>query len=149
MGDLSQMEKSHKTTLESGLEPPRTHTRRHHRRQGRPKGHEGHTTTKQQTTNKDEHAYLDEMLHYAHACVRGGGLGVEGSSPMTPRGEAPKNPAGTNALGPVGIPPKAKATALPLQNPAAAGLFFFVCRPAATSTVDVLPNPKQPASSMP
>ena len=59
--------------------------------------------------------------------MHGGGLGVEGSSPMTPRGEAPKNPAGTNALGPVGIPPKAKATALPLQNPAAAGLFVFVC----------------------
>ena len=84
---------------------------------------EGHTTTKQQATNKDEHAYLDEMLHYAHACVRGGGLGVEGSSPMTPRGEAPKNPAGTNALGPVGIGPKAPLPAQ--QSPAAAGLFFF------------------------
>ena len=64
------------------------------------------------------------MLHYAHACVRGGGLGVEGSSPMTPRGEAPKNPAGTNALGPVGIPRNLKQPPSP-QNPAAAGFFSF------------------------
>ena len=67
--------------------------------------------------------------------MHGGGLGVEGSAPMTPRGEAPKNPAGTNALGPVGIPPKAKAITLPFFF-----LLFFVCRPAATSTVDVLQN---------
>ena len=77
--------------------------------------------------------------------MHAGGLGVEGSSPMTPRGEAPKNPAGTNALGPVGIPPKAKATALPLQNPAAAGLFFLVLFSAllTTSKVDVRANPGQ------
>ena len=78
--------------------------------------------------------------------MHGGGLGVEGSSPMTPRGEAPKNPAGTNALGPVGIPPKAKATALPLQNPAAAGLLFVFVFSAllTTSKVDVLQKLVQP-----
>jgi hypothetical protein len=45
---------------------------------------------------------------------------------MTPRGEAPKNPAGTNALGPVGIPPKAKATALPHKTPPQQGFLFLV-----------------------
>ena len=55
----------------------------------------------------DAHAYL-HTKSYTHMNTHAWrtGLGGEGSSPMTPRGEAPKNPAGTNALGPVGIPPE-------------------------------------------
>ena len=85
------------------------------------------------------------MLHYAHACVRGGGLGVEGSSPMTPRGEAPKNPAGTNALGPVGIGPKAPLPAQ--QSPAAAGLLFlkkiFIFSAMSATLCEEGPSPRE------
>ena len=128
---METTKKATKLPQNSGLEPPRTHS------------HEGDTTDDTKTILKDMEGHITiknntrirtNILHtkcytHMHTHAWRTGLGVEGSSPMTPRGEAPKNPAGTNALGPVGIPPKAKATALPIQNPAAAGFFFCFIYP--------------------
>jgi hypothetical protein len=77
---------------------------------------------------------------------------------MTPRGEAPKNPAGTNALGPVGIPPKAKATALPHKTPPQQGFFLlfflffsiyiFICSMSATLCEEG-PSPREARQRLP
>ena len=110
--DLSRHEHTH------AKETPQTKRRQYSR------NIKQHDDQEQTRIRRNEHA-THEMLHaHAHACMEDG-AGGEGSTPLPPHGEAPKNPAGANARGSVGIPPNFKATTIPTK-PRPSQLFLFL-----------------------